>query len=157
MHRHDFLALPDACAYTLHSVHVPLCCIEPSRLDGPADESSSETDLKSCSGLNGVGGGAQWDADVDGLVMADISVQAGRLARIRPSGKPAAATATASEISLDVGRSMLLPTFVDLHTHIGAGPFPALVAPSGPLQCCRHLAGRMHCCVQGARQSDAAM
>ena len=122
MSRHDFVTLPSGGAYTLRRARIPLCCIEPSRLEGDARDSTVALSSKQNAAAAAASQpGDSWDPDVDGLVVADVSVEAGSFARIRPAQQSAALDL---EDSLDMGHSMLLPTFVDMHTHIGAGRCP---------------------------------
>ena len=96
MPRHEFIALPDVETYTLRNVRVPACCIQ-----RPSTESSQS--IKGC---------------VDGLVAVDVVVSGDRIAAIQP-----AHGAAVGEASLDLRESMLLPAFVDMHTHIGGSPY----------------------------------
>jgi hypothetical protein len=103
MTRHDFVALPDASTYTLGNARVPACCIDLHRDVQNATESSN--------GINT----AEWQTCIDGVVTVDVEVSGAHIAAIRPAG--AASKGDASY--LDVRDSMVLPAFVDLHTHIG--------------------------------------
>ena len=103
MARHDFIHLPDESAYTLGNARVPACCIEQHKIAANATDSSS-------------GGSKAWQACVDGLVAVDLSVDGDRIAAIRPAG----AARAGSDAYLDVRESIVMPAFVDLHTHIGA-------------------------------------
>eukprot|EP00873_Tetraselmis_striata_P044172 jgi/Tetstr1/464436/TSEL_000109.t2 len=58
--------------------------------------------------------------DKDGLLTVDIAVESGRVAAIRLSGG-GVTEALNGERMVDVGRGMVLPTFVDLHCHIDKG------------------------------------
>lgn len=101
--RHDFITLPEAHSYTLGNARVPLCCIEQPRVVDNATDSSDG------------GCGKGWQTCVDGLTAVDIQVSGGSIVDIRP----ASTSATDDAACLDVRESMLLPAFVDLHTHIG--------------------------------------
>jgi imidazolonepropionase-like amidohydrolase len=107
MTRHDFVALPDAPAYTLGNARVPACCIDLRRSVQNATDSSG--------GLTS----QEWQPCLDGVVTVDIEVSGPRIAAIRPAR---AAAAKGNEAYLDVQESMVLPAFVDLHTHIGGLP-----------------------------------
>src|SRR5690606_5179698 len=61
-------------------------------------------------------GGIDLAEDGDGLVRADISVAAGRIAGI---AAPGSAHPTLSRVDLDGG--MAWPCFVDMHTHLDKG------------------------------------
>lgn len=55
--------------------------------------------------------------DADGLALVDILVSDGRIARVAPAG-----TATTQDIPVvDLDRGMVLPCFVDVHTHLDKG------------------------------------
>jgi cytosine/adenosine deaminase-related metal-dependent hydrolase len=54
---------------------------------------------------------------VDHLAELDIEVRDGRVAALHPAGEAAAHTRARA---LDLRGKMVLPTFADLHTHIGA-------------------------------------
>lgn len=98
---------PDEATYTLRSAHVPVCCLErlrPEDLEG----------LQPC---------------VDGLALVDITVNGSKILSITPAGAAArdelpnghAAAHQALPVPhVDLRGKMVLPTFVDLHTHIGA-------------------------------------
>lgn len=101
--RHDFVTLPDALTYTLGNARVPACCIDLHR------EVQNATDS-----TNGVSSN-DWQTCIDGVVSVDIEVSSAHIAAIRP----ARAAAKGDPAYLDVRESMVLPAFVDLHTHIG--------------------------------------
>lgn len=95
------VSLPDTSgAYCLRRARVPVCCL--SGVD--------------CRG---------WDVCVDGLALVDLTVRDGRIQGIAASGN-AGMNGHAQENDrallpeLDLAGKMVLPTFVDLHTHIGA-------------------------------------
>lgn len=77
--------------------------------DGAAYVHVSRTAEQSCSV-----GSQKWLADVDGTVTADVQVYSGRLKSISPTG-----TLQAAGVAVDIRQSMMFPTFVDVHTHIG--------------------------------------
>jgi cytosine/adenosine deaminase-related metal-dependent hydrolase len=58
--------------------------------------------------------------DKDGLLTVDIAIEAGRIAAIRLGGG-GVTEALNGECVVDMGRGMVLPTFVDLHCHIDKG------------------------------------
>ncbi|KAL6782606.1 hypothetical protein ACKKBG_A07455 [Auxenochlorella protothecoides x Auxenochlorella symbiontica] len=99
---------PDEATYTLRSAHVPVCCLErlrPEDLEG----------LQPC---------------VDGLALVDITVNGSKILSITPAGGAArdqlpnghAAAHQALPVPhVDLRGKMVLPTFVDLHTHIDKG------------------------------------
>jgi cytosine deaminase len=61
--------------------------------------------------------GAALRPDQDGLALVDILVSDGRIARVAPAG-----TGTTQGIPVvDLDRGMVLPAFVDLHTHLDKG------------------------------------
>jgi cytosine deaminase len=61
--------------------------------------------------------GADLAADEDGLARADVVVEAGRVAAVRPLG-----CAPAEDLPrVDLDRGMVLPLFVDMHTHLDKG------------------------------------
>lgn len=99
--QHRVVTLPDTSgAYCLRRARVPVCCL--SGVD--------------CQG---------WDVCVDGLALVDLTVREGRIQGIAASGS-AVMNGHAQEQDrsllpeLDLAGKMVLPTFVDLHTHIGA-------------------------------------
>lgn len=57
--------------------------------------------------------------DADGFALADVDICDGRIARVAAAG--AAGTAGASAEALDLGGRVVLPCFVDCHTHIDKG------------------------------------
>jgi cytosine deaminase len=72
-----------------------------------------------------IGDGARLQADRDGLARADIVIAAGRIEAVTPPG----ATAVAA-VDLDGG--MVLPCFVDAHTHLDKGHiWPRAPNPDG--------------------------
>lgn len=78
-------------AFALRSAHVPACCLE---------------------GVDP----ASLAINVDGLALVNIVVRDGRIDSIEPAG----ALSTGSGYpELDVKGKMVLPTFADLHTHVG--------------------------------------
>lgn len=103
MTRHDFVTLPDASTYMLGNARVPACCIERPRVVENATDHSNGLSAK------------EWQTCIDGVVTVDIEVSGARITDIRP----AAAAAKGGAAYLDVRESMVLPAFVDLHTHIG--------------------------------------
>ena len=116
MTRHDFVALPDASTYTLGNARVPVCCIDLHRDVHNATDSS-----------NGISTD-DWQTCIDGVVTVDIEVSGAHIAAIRP----ARAASRGDPAYLDVHDSMVLPAFVDLHTHIG-GSLPCY---SGGVDAC---------------------
>jgi cytosine deaminase len=63
--------------------------------------------------------------DADGLTLVDISVADGRIAAIAPAGAPTTG-------AIDLAGRMLLPAFVDCHTHIDKGHiWPRMPNPDG--------------------------
>jgi cytosine deaminase len=63
--------------------------------------------------------------DSDGLALVDISVADGRIAAIAPAGAPTTG-------AIDLAGRMLLPAFVDCHTHIDKGHiWPRMPNPDG--------------------------
>lgn len=97
------MALPDAATYTLGNARVPACCIDLHR------EVQNATD--STNGMTA----DEWQTCIDGVVTVDIEVSGAHIAAIRP----ARAAVKGDPAYLDVRESMVLPAFVDLHTHIG--------------------------------------
>ena len=108
MKRH-FAEVPSGAHYWLHNARVPLTCLQ------GWEAGTSETCL-------------------DSTVRVDLEVSGGRIAAINPAGKAPHRDGTPA---IDLRGSMAFPTFVDLHTHIGAS-MPQLwcfYAPAQP----RHL------------------
>jgi cytosine deaminase len=62
-------------------------------------------------------GSASLPAQGDGLASADIIVEDGTIAALLPPGAPAGADVP----SVDLDRGMVLPGFVDIHTHLDKG------------------------------------
>jgi len=89
------VSLPRRRHYVLANARVPLGCLE------------------------GVDHGA-FDACVDRLAAVDIEVKDGKITAIAPAGALSVARSLlGSPMRLDLHGKMVLPTFVDLHTHIG--------------------------------------
>ena len=66
-------------------------------------------------------------ASAEGLVQVDIDVAGGRIAAVHPSG-----TAAHGPDSVDLGRSMVWPGLVDVHTHLDKGHvWPRTPNPDG--------------------------
>ncbi|MGO1079729.1 cytosine deaminase [Inquilinus sp. CA228] len=84
-----FATLPDARRYRLTNATVPACLTE----------------------------GADLRPDRDGLALADLTIDGGTLAAIRPAGSPDPDGLPA----LDLDRGMAWPTFVEAHTHLDKG------------------------------------
>lgn len=57
-----------------------------------------------------------WDRGLDCLTLVDIEVKDGKLAALKPAGQ---ALRRKRLRQLDLNGKMVLPTFADLHTHIG--------------------------------------
>jgi hypothetical protein len=91
MKRH-FIEVPDAAHYWLLGARVPLTCLE--GWQAPTAE-----------------------ACLDSTVRVDLEVRNGRIAAIDPASRVAHRDGTRI---VDLRGSMVFPTFVDLHTHIGA-------------------------------------
>ena len=62
--------------------------------------------------------GADLAANRDGLARADIQIERGRIAAIRPAG---AAPAVPGLPRVDMDGGMVMPLFVDMHTHLDKG------------------------------------
>lgn len=61
--------------------------------------------------------GADLSGDEDGLARADVVIEAGRIASVRPLG-----CGPAEDLPrVDLDRGMVLPLFVDMHTHLDKG------------------------------------
>ena len=84
-----FATLPDARRYRLTNATVPACLAE----------------------------GADLAPDREGLALADLTIDGGTLAAIRPAGSPDAEGLPA----LDLDRGMAWPAFVEAHTHLDKG------------------------------------
>lgn len=84
-----FARLPDARRYRLTNATVPACLAE----------------------------GADLQPDSDGLALADLTIDGGTLAAIRPAGRPDPESLPA----LDLDRGMAWPAFVEAHTHLDKG------------------------------------
>jgi len=93
MKRH-FIEVPDAAHYWLLGARVPLTCLE--GWQAPTAE-----------------------ACLDSTVRVDLEVRNGRIAAIDPAS---CVTHRDGTRIVDLRGSMVFPTFVDLHTHIGAPP-----------------------------------
>lgn len=122
-------------AYALRSAHVPVCCLEgldPNSLD----------------------------VNVDGLALVDIVVRDGAIETIQRSGALNGASFRYPE--LDLKGKMVLPTFADLHTHIGVLEQFGVVtcwALSIPLhynETCTSIADKGHTC-ERSRNPDGSL
>ena len=91
------VAVPSRDHYVLANAHVPTGCIE-----GGASSIA--------------GGGASLCVDVDNLAAVDIVVRGGQVAALYPAGSARQHTRARQ---VDLAGKMVLPTFADLHTHIG--------------------------------------
>lgn len=77
--------------------------------------------------MEGINTGDDFEVCIDRLALVDIEMKNGRIVDIRPAGTsplPAPASlllpaALRSTHYVDLHGKMVLPTFVDLHTHIG--------------------------------------
>jgi cytosine deaminase len=95
-----FATLPEARRYRLTNATVPACLAE-------------GTDLR---------------PDREGLALADLTINGGTLAAIRPAGSPALDSLPA----LDLDRGMVWPAFVEAHTHLDKGHiWPRAPNPDG--------------------------
>ena len=92
------VAVPGRDHYVLANAHVPTGCIQ--------------------GGSAGITGNASLCVDVDNLAAVDIVVRRGRVAALHPAGT---ARQHSRARQVDLAGKMVLPTFADLHTHIG-GP-----------------------------------
>lgn len=105
-----FIALPDASQYTLLGARIPLAC---------------------CKGLGGTPIHTFRSCE-DGLLDADIEVRNGLIFSISPASD-VRVSGSENDSVLDLRGSIVLPTFADLHTHIGTksgkGHFPCFVFP----------------------------
>ena len=69
--------------------------------------------------------GLHLSADADGLVLADIVIEAGRIAAISVAG-------TGAGRAIDLDRGMVFPCFVEAHTHLDKGHiWPRAANPDG--------------------------
>ena len=113
------VAVPSRDHYVLANAHVPTGCIE-----GGASSIA--------------GGGASLCVDVDNLAAVDIVVRGGQVAALYPAGSARQHTRARQ---VDLAGKMVLPTFADLHTHIG-GPGRHACGAGGGLpervSLCRH-------------------
>ncbi|MFE0753120.1 cytosine deaminase [Inquilinus sp. NPDC058860] len=97
-----FARLPDARRYRLANATVPACLAE----------------------------GADLAPDREGLALADLIIDGGTLAAIRPAGSPDAEGAALPALDLD--RGMIWPAFVEAHTHLDKGHiWPRAPNPDG--------------------------
>ncbi|WP_342238778.1 cytosine deaminase [Inquilinus sp. OTU3971] len=95
-----FATLPDARRYRLTNATVPACLAE----------------------------GADLQPDRDGLALADLTIDGGTLATIRPAGSPDPERLPA----LDLDRGMAWPAFIEAHTHLDKGHiWPRAPNPDG--------------------------
>jgi len=97
-----FARLPDARRYRLTNATVPACLVE----------------------------GAGLVPDAEGLARADLTIDGGALAAIRPAGSPDPEGAALPALDLD--RGMAWPAFVEAHTHLDKGHiWPRAPNPDG--------------------------
>lgn len=95
-----FATLPDARRYRLTNATVPACLVQ----------------------------GAGLAPDREGLALADLTIDGGTLAAIRPAGSPDPHGLPA----LDLDRGMVWPAFVEAHTHLDKGHiWPRAPNPDG--------------------------
>ena len=87
-----FVNVPDAEHLFITNAHVPICCI-------PTDVSVISP-------------------TIDSLALVDIEVSSGLVSGIY-AARGSAAYADCDSGVVDLRRGMILPAFVDLHTHIG--------------------------------------
>ena len=87
-----FIEVPDTGHLFLANAHVPICCI-------PSDVPFVSP-------------------TIDSLALVDIEIVAGCVTGIH-AARGSAAYANQDAGIVDLRRGMVLPTFVDLHTHIG--------------------------------------
>lgn len=93
--------LPHTSHYVLADANVPLVCLE-----GDVAQ--------------------QLEGDVDSVARVDIEVEQGRIKAIRPSTSVNGKTPAGNTATCNLRGSMVWPTFIDLHTHIGEMSFRAL-------------------------------
>ena len=94
-------------AWTLRDVRVPAAVLR-RRGDDDGDDGD---------GASAGGAEAEWEEDGDGLVRVDLGVSGdGRLARI--DAFPGDAGARRGAECVDGGGRIVMPTFVDMHTHV---------------------------------------
>lgn len=87
-----FVDVQDRSHLRIENAYVPLCCIPADiAIPGPT---------------------------IDSLALVDIEIADGCVTGIRPA-RGSAAYASHSSGVVDLKNGMVLPTFVDLHTHIG--------------------------------------
>jgi hypothetical protein len=97
MSQHRAVSLPRSRHYVLTNARVPLGCLE----------GVDEGELEAC---------------IDRLAMVDIEVRDGKVASIRAAGQaPLRSALLGGPRRVDLRGKMVLPTFADLHTHIGEG------------------------------------
>jgi cytosine/creatinine deaminase len=85
-----------------------------------------------------LGGAHGLSAGADGLVRCDLSVVRGRIADIRPAGQDGGG----GSARVDLARKLVLPRFVDVHTHIDKGQIlPRTPAANGTHDAARATVG----------------
>ena len=101
--KHDDVVIPEDGRFTLRRARVPVCM-----LAEPADGAA---------------------ADTEGVVMLDIALEAGRVARLSPAG----AAFESDPPSIDLEGRMVWPTLIDMHAHLDKGESIPRVQPDGTL------------------------